>query len=69
MYCQLCEALRVPPVVVRRRTRRRRTTTCERCGAIISLSSPGVPATGTRLTRFGLAITGEPLLEPKHEGI
>jgi hypothetical protein len=72
MRCENCkprsdERLRRPP-----RARRGLVWTCERCGAPIG-TLPGTATTagdGTRarLTRFGLAITGEPLLERKREG-
>jgi len=46
---------------------------CEQCGAAI-LTVPRIEVgtcdgTLAQLARFGLAITGEPLLEFKHEGI
>jgi len=55
------------------RTRRRPVATCERCGApILPLPDLTVGAgdgTLAQLARFGLAITGDPLLELKREGI
>lgn len=57
------------PQCTRRRTR---VAICERCRpAILTLPGIAVGTDGTlaRLERFGLAITGEPLLELKREGI
>jgi len=46
---------------------------CERCGAPIlplpDLTLGAADGTLAQLTRFGLAITGDPLLELKREGI
>ena len=54
-------------------TRRRSVATCARCGApILPLPDLTVGAgdgTLAELARFGLAITGDPLLELKREGI
>jgi len=46
--------------------------TCERCGApilpLLDLTLGAGDGTLAQLTRFGLAITGDPLLELKREG-
>ncbi|HYS00570.1 MAG TPA: hypothetical protein VEO58_16230 [Gemmatimonadales bacterium] len=45
---------------------------CQRCGALILLQPDPMLGAGdgtmAQLTRFGLAITGDPLLELKREG-
>jgi hypothetical protein len=72
MRCKDCEKrsnerAKRPP-----RPRRRPVAKCERCGApILSLPDLTLGAgdgTLAQLTRFGLAITGDPLLELKREG-
>ena len=70
MLCQHCEG-RGSREPSRRPEGRSRLPTCEGCGAAI-LTLEGVAVgvgddTLARLARFGLAITGESLLEPKRE--
>jgi hypothetical protein len=56
-----------------RPTRRGKVVTCERCGAPLlplpDLTLGAGDGTLAQLARFGLAITGDPLLELKREGI
>ncbi len=56
-----------------RSPRRRPVAKCERCGAPIlplqDLTLGAGDGTLAQLARFGLAITGDPLLELKREGI
>jgi hypothetical protein len=56
-----------------RAPRRRPVAKCERCGAPIlplaDLTLGAGDGTLAQLARFGLAITGDPLLELKREGI
>ncbi len=55
-----------------RPTRPSRVAKCQRCGAPILLQPDPMLGAGdgtlAQLTRFGLAITGDPLLELKREG-
>jgi len=74
MRCKHC-AHRSDEGNKRQRSTRRRSCVaiCEQCGAAI-LTVPRIEVgtcdgTLAQLARFGLAITGEPLLEFKHEGI
>jgi hypothetical protein len=69
MLCKPCED-RIPGGSMTRRPRSSSCVTrCEQCGATIVMLmgvSLGVGnATLAELARFGLAVTGEPLLEPK----
>ena len=73
MRCKHCKTHRSERNKVPRRARPSRVATCERCGAPI-LSLPDImfgagDGTLAQLARFGLAITGDPLLELKREGI
>ena len=72
MRCENCKTRNDERLRGRPRARRSLVWTCERCGALIG-ALPGTATTagdGTRaqLTRFGLAITGDPLLEVKRGG-
>ncbi len=72
MHCENCKTRNDERLRRRPRARRSLVWTCERCGALIG-ALPGTATTagdGTRaqLTRFGLAITGDPLLEVKRGG-
>jgi len=70
MRCENCVKTRSDERPGRRpRARRSLVWTCERCGAPIG-ALPGTATTAgdrtrAQLTRFGLAITGDPLLERK----
>ena len=69
MRCENCKTRSDERIERRPRVRRSLVWTCGRCGAPIG-ALPGTATTtgdGTRaqLTRFGLAITGDPLLERK----
>ena len=72
MACQECGALGVD-WSGRERRARRRTVRCSRCGAPLSRVSGLAPrtrgATAALLARFGLAVTGDPLLELKREDV
>jgi hypothetical protein len=69
MLCKSCED-RIPGGLMTRRPRSASCVTpCEQCGATI-VTLKGVRlgvgnATLAQLARFGLAVTGESLLEPK----
>jgi hypothetical protein len=72
MRCENCKTRSDERMERRPRARRSRVRTCERCGAPIG-ALPGTAAaardgTLAQLTRFGLAITGDPLLELKRKG-
>jgi hypothetical protein len=73
MRCKDCKTPRDERMERRPRARRSRVRTCERCGVPIGALPATAAATGdgtlAQLTRFGLAITGDPLLELKREGI
>jgi len=55
-----------------RLSRRAKVARCERCGALIlplpDMTLGAGDGTLAQLTRFGLAFTGDPLLELKREG-
>ncbi len=73
MRCKHCKTRRGERSKARRHPRPSRVPTCERCGEPI-LSLPDLmlgagDGTLAQLARFGLAITGDPLLELKREGI
>jgi hypothetical protein len=72
MACQQCGARGVERSGRKRRTRRR-TARCSQCGAPLPTVSRLVPGTrgetAALLARFGLAITGDPLLELKREDV
>ncbi len=72
MYCKDCEKRSDETSKRPRSARRAKVATCERCGGvIIPLPDVGLAAgdgTLAQLARFGLAITGDPLLELKREG-
>ena len=73
MRCKLCKTHRGERSKLQRRARPGRVATCDRCGQPI-LSLPDImlgagDGTQAQLARFGLAITGDPLLELKREGI
>jgi hypothetical protein len=73
MLCQRCERHdRTGADLPSPCDHRSRVSTCERCGAAI-LTVAGVPigngdATLRQLAGFGLAATGQPLLEAKRKG-
>ena len=70
MLCQHCEDKRAR-AAPRRPAGCCRMMTCERCGAAILTLGGVVVGVGDEtlasLARFGLAMTGDPLLEPKRE--
>jgi hypothetical protein len=73
MRCPDCKK-RIKETAKRPRPLRQRPVAkCERCGAPIlplpDLTLGAADGTLAQLTRFGLAITGDPLLELKREGI
>jgi len=72
MYCERCRAPGANGNEGQRSRRRARGARCARCGARLStrpaaLSEEKVD-THAHLARFGLAITGDPLLELRHRG-
>jgi hypothetical protein len=72
MLCTHCEGDTQGAGMSRRREARCGTVPCDRCGAAI-LTVAGVAVgvgneTLASLARFGLASTGQPLLEPRPEG-
>jgi hypothetical protein len=72
MLCTRCEGDAQGAGMSRRREARCGTIPCERCGAaILTLAGVAVGvgnATLASLARFGLASTGQPLLEPRQGG-
>jgi hypothetical protein len=72
MRCKDCKN-RTNERAKRPRPARRPAAKCERCGAPIlplpDLTRGAGDGTLAQLARFGLAITGDPLLELKREGI
>lgn len=72
MRCKDCEKPSSERAQHPRRPRRRPVARCERCGAPLlplpDLTLGAGDGTLAQLTRFGLAITGDPLLELKREG-
>ena len=67
MLCRMCESGRWSPPPARRPAGRSRLPACDRCGGVI-LTLEGVAVglgddTLAQLARFGLAVTGRPLLE------
>jgi hypothetical protein len=73
MRCKDCRKRTNERIERPRASRHRRTAACDTCGApILPLPDEALGASdGTlaQLKRFGLAITGDPLLELKREGI
>jgi len=73
MRCKDCQKRSNERATRPRPARRRKVATCERCGAPIlplpDLTLGAGDGTLAQLARFGLAITGDPLLELKREGI
>ena len=73
MRCKDCMKRSTERTKRPRPTRRGKVANCERCGAPIiplpDLTLGAGDGTLAQLTRFGLAITGDPLLELKREGI
>jgi NAD-dependent SIR2 family protein deacetylase len=72
MRCKHCKTRRREKTKAQRPAAPSRVPTCERCGRPI-LCHPDVmlgaeDGTLAQLARFGLAITGDPLLELKREG-
>jgi len=68
MHCENCKTRSDERLRRRPRARRSLVWTCERCGAPIGALSGRGDSTLAQLTRFGLTITGDPLLELKREG-
>ena len=73
MYCDRC---RTPGAKANGRQRSKRRTAearCARCGVRLAARSDALPEgtvdTHVHLARFGLAITGDPLLELKRRGV
>ena len=71
MLCKDCRKRSTVRTKRRRATRPGKVAICGQCGAPILLDLTLGPDDGTlaQLARFGLAITGDPLLELKREGI
>ena len=73
MRCQDCKERITERANRPRPSRQRPAVKCERCGAPIlllpELTRGAGDGTLAQLTRFGLAVTGDPLLELKREGI
>ncbi len=72
MLCQACEGRNSGGGARRPPARRCGVRTCEQCGAVI-LTVRGVTVgvgneTLAQLARFGLAVTGKPLLEVRRQG-
>ena len=72
MRCKACQKRSNETRKRPRLSRRAKVARCERCGALI-LPLPDMmlgagDGTLAQLTRFGLAFTGDPLLELKREG-
>ncbi len=68
MRCEHCKTRSDERIERRPRARRSLVWTCERCGAPMAPLPGTADGTLAQLTRFGLAITGEPLLELKRRG-
>jgi hypothetical protein len=71
MHCKDCKKRSALRTKRPRATRPGKAAICEQCGAPIVPDLMLRPDDGTlaQLARFGLAITGDPLLELKREGI
>ncbi len=73
MRCKDCRKRTNERIKRPRASRRRPAATCDMCGApILPLPDQALgvnDGTLAELKRFGLAITGDPLLELKREGI
>ncbi len=73
MRCKDCRTRANERVKRPRTSRRHPAAKCDRCGGpLLPLPDTALGAgdgTLAQLTRFGLAITGDPLLELKREGI
>jgi hypothetical protein len=73
MRCKDCKKRGTAKTKRQRHAPASRAAMCEKCGApILPLPDTALGAgdgTLAHLTRFGLAITGDPLLELKREGI
>src|SRR5690348_148732 len=72
MYCERCRKPGDDGPAGAPSPRRARASRCARCGVHLA-PRPDAPADGTvgtraQLARFGMAITGEPLLEVKRKG-
>jgi len=72
MVCKACEARNANPPAPRQARVAIRIPTCDQCGAAIVMLTGLAVGVGrvtlAQLARFGLSITGEPLLELKREG-
>ena len=67
MVCKACEARNPDRAAPRQRPLAVRIPTCDQCGAAILTGVPVAVGGGTlaQLARFGLSVTGEPLLEKR----
>ena len=72
MVCKACEARNADRTAPRQAPLAIRIPTCDHCGAAIVMLTGLAVGVGrgtlAQLARFGLSITGEPLLELKREG-
>ena len=72
MRCKDCKKRSLETSKRPRPARRGTVARCERCGALIlplaDVTLGAADGTLAQLSRFGLAITGDPLLELKREG-
>jgi len=73
MYCEQCRMPGATGNEGQGRRRRGGAARCARCGARLSARpaalSEGTVDTLTHLARFGLAVTGDPLLELRRTGV
>jgi biotin transporter BioY len=72
MVCNACDAQNANPTAPRQAPVAIRIPMCDQCGAAIVMLTGLALGVGrgtlSQLARFGLSITGEPLLELKREG-
>ena len=73
MYCERCRSAGANGNEGQRSRRPARAARCARCGTRLS-TGPAAPSevkadTHAHLARFGLAFTGDPLLELKRRGV
>jgi hypothetical protein len=73
MLCKPCQSEAGRLTTQRSPVERCRTTSCDRCGAAILMLEGVAVGVGddtlAQLARFGLAITAQPLLEIRREGV
>jgi hypothetical protein len=73
MLCTRCEGEAQGAAISRRREADCGIVPCDRCGAAILILAGVAVGVGNKtlayLARFGLASTGQPLLEPRDEGV